>query len=157
VSTWYETATALIAPFEGCQILRGDKVYPYFDTLAKPPLWTRGYGMTTGISESTKPISKQDAYAELVAATQAYGLRVANLAPMLLEHPLAHAACTSWSYNCGLGAFKASRLRRALNDGRLADACDLITKPNTAGGVVYKGLQRRRQAEATLMRQAFFS
>ena len=60
------------------------------------------------------------------------------------------AAVTSWAWNCGTGAFKVSRLRRAINEGRWADAAELIRKPNTAGGVVLRGLTRRREAERAL-------
>lgn len=58
--------------------------------------------------------------------------------------------CDQLGLNCGTGAFKVSRLRRAINEGRWDDAAELLRKPNTAGGVVYRGLDRRRQAERAL-------
>jgi GH24 family phage-related lysozyme (muramidase) len=58
----------------------------------------------------------------------------------------------SRAWNCGIGAFKVSRLRKAINEDRWEDAAELMLKPDTAGGVVYRGLQRRRVAEAVMFR-----
>jgi lysozyme len=148
--TWVDLAVALIAPFEGCARKTKAGIVPYLDTLAKPPVWTRGYGRTYGISESSAPISPAQARQELAVGVAQYGNRCVMLAPALADKPECLAAVTSWAWNCGVGAFKASRLRRAINDGRWGDAAELIRKPNTAGGVVYRGLERRRQAERAL-------
>lgn len=150
--SWLALATKLIAPFEGCHKIGKDGlVYPYLDKLAKPPVWTRGYGNTNGIDANTPAITKAQAEQELSQLVQVYGNKVAALAPVLLQKPECLAACTSWAYNCGVGAFKASRLRRAINEGRWEDAAQFILKPDTAGGVVYRGLVRRREAERVLM------
>lgn len=150
--TWAETAVGLIAPFEGCHTVRGGLVYPYLDKLAKPPVWTQGYGICYGITAESPPISKEQALRDFEAGVQAYGLRVAALSPVLLKHPGKLAAATSWAWNCGLGAYKVSRLRRAIDREDWAAASELILKPQTAGGVVYRGLVRRREAEARLFR-----
>lgn len=150
---WDELATTLIKPFEGLHKLVGKLVHPYLDKLAKPPVWTRGYGRCYGITEDSPPITPKEAELELQQGVKAYGLRVASYAPVLLTKPNCLAACTSWSWNCGTGAFKVSRLRRAINEGRWSDAAELIKKPDTAGGVVYRGLQRRRLAESVLFRK----
>jgi lysozyme len=148
---WPQISAKLIAPYEGCHDLRGGLVYPYLDKLAKPPVWTIGYGITYGgICETTPPITKQQAMRDFEQGIKQYGLRCASLAPILLQHPNKLAAVTSWAWNCGIGAFKVSRLRRAINEQRWDDAASLILKPDTAGGVVYRGLQRRRAAEAAL-------
>jgi lysozyme len=151
--TWAKLAVALIAPYEGCHDLRGGLVYPYLDKLAKPNVWTIGYGITFGgICETTPPITKDQAMLAFEQGIKQYGLRCASLAPILLQHPSKLAAVTSWAWNCGTGALKVSRLRRAINEQRWDDAASLILKPDTAGGVVYRGLQRRRAAEAALFR-----
>ncbi len=148
--TWQELATNLIAQFEGCHKIVGNLVYPYLDKLAKPTVWTRGYGMTEGVKENTPPITREQAKTELQAAVTRYGMRCLAYAPKLADKPGCLAAVTSWAYNCGTGAFKVSRLRRAINDERWDDAAELIRKPNTAGGVIYRGLTRRREAERAL-------
>jgi lysozyme len=147
-----EIATGLIAPFEGLARVKPDGlVYPYLDTMAKPPRWTQGYGETLGIEENSPPWTKEQALSQLRIRVEQFGTRVAMLAPTLVPYPSRHAAVVSWAYNCGLGAFQHSRLRTAILNSDWALAKQLILKPDTAGGVVYKGLTRRRQAESSLM------
>lgn len=148
--SWITLATPLVAMFEGCAKRMHGAIYPYLDTLAKPARPTRGYGRTYGITMTSPPISEAEARTELAEGLGSYGRRCAALAPGLLERPECLAAVASWSWNCGVGAFKVSRLRRAINDGRWWDAADLMRKPNTAGGVVLRGLTRRRNAERAL-------
>lgn len=150
MNDWKLLAIPLVAYFEGCEKRRGDLVYPYLDKLAKPPVWTRGYGRTYGIVENSSPISQSEAKAELGEGLQKYAEACVKLAPALAERPACLAAVASWAWNCGIGAFRASRLRRAINDGRLFEAAEFIKKPRTAGGVELKGLARRRDAEALL-------
>lgn len=143
-------ATPVVAHFEGCEKKRKGLIYPYLDELAKPAVWTRGYGRTYGISGESEGITHEQAKVELAEGLKAYGLRCLALAPALAHKPECLAAVTSWAWNCGVGAFKASRLRRAINEGRWDDAAQHILRPNTAGGVVLKGLMRRRVAEQQL-------
>ena len=152
--TWLDIALPLVASFEGCEKRRGDQVFPYLDRLAKPPVWTRGYGRTYGISESSPPITPAEARSELAVGLAAYAGQCVKMAPAVAAKPAALAAVASWAWNCGTGAFRVSRLRRAINQGRWADAAELIKKPATAGGVVLRGLQRRRNAEAALFAAA---
>lgn len=149
---WLDYGVPLTASFEGCAKRRGPMVEPYLDRLAKPNVWTRGYGRTYGITSDSPPITVDEAKAELGNGLEQYGLACARLAPALLSRPKCLAAVASWAWNCGVGAFKASRLRRAINEDRWEDAAELIKKPDTAGGVVYKGLQRRRLAESVMFR-----
>lgn len=148
--TWQALAAQLVAPFEGCHKVIAGLVYPYLDKLAKPPVATRGYGRTYGITMDSGPITKQQAVDELAVGLTSYGMRCAGYAPTLLARPECMAAVTSWAWNCGTGAFKVSRLRRAIVEERWVDAAELIRKPDTAGGVVYRGLVRRREAERAL-------
>ena len=147
---WLDLALALIKPWEGCHKRLHGLIYPYLDKLAKPAVATRGYGRTYGITMDSPPITQQQADDELAVGASQYGRKCAALAPVLLTKPECMAAVTSWAWNCGTGAFKVSRLRRAINEGRWADAAELIRKPNTAGGVVYRGLTRRREAERAM-------
>lgn len=154
-SNWLEIALPLVAAFEGCEKRQGELIYPYLDKLAKPPVWTRGYGRTYGIKEDSGPISLDEAKAELEQGLCQYAIGVLKLAPSLAKRPYALAAVVSWSWNCGIGAFRSSRLRRAINQENWDEAAGYIQKPRTAGGVEVKGLVRRRDAEAALFRKGF--
>ncbi|MDI1471925.1 lysozyme [Thermodesulfovibrio sp. 1176] len=59
-------------------------------------------------------------------------------------------ALTSFAYNVGLYALKASTLRRKILRGDLLDAADEFLKWVYAGGRKLQGLVRRRQAEREL-------
>lgn len=152
MSGWVDLAVPLTANFEGCGKKVGDLVYPYLDKLANPPRWTRGYGRTYGITESSQPITLEEAKLELRAGLLSYGTMCAKLSPNLLSRQPCLAAVTSRAWNCGVGAYRHSRLRKAIDEGRWDDAAELMLKPDTAGGVVYRGLQRRRTAEYALFR-----
>lgn len=141
---------AIVAPFEGCEKKVKGLIVPYLDKLAKPPVWTRGYGRTYGITENSPAITHEEAKQELGQGLVKYGSQCLRYSPGLAKKPECLAAVTSWAWNCGVGAYKVSRLRKAIDEGRWADASELIRKPNTAGGVVYRGLQRRREAERAL-------
>ena len=65
-------------------------------------------------------------------------------------HALAFGALVSFAYNCGVGAYRASGLRRAVNAGEDQRAAAEFLKWRLAGGVVLAGLERRRRAEAAL-------
>lgn len=148
--SWLPLCLAIVRPFEGCAKRVGGMIAPYLDRLAKPPVWTRGYGRTYGITADSPAITPQEAERELGQGLTAYAAKCARLAPALVDKPECLAAVTSWAWNCGTGAFKVSRLRRAINEGRWSDAAEYIRKPNTAGGAVLRGLERRRQAERAL-------
>lgn len=152
MSDWLDMAVPVVSVFEGCEKRRAGKIYPYLDKLAKPPVWTRGHGRTYGISETSAPITQEEAKAELAEGLAAYAKRCLVYAPALAQRPACLAAVVSWAWNCGTGAFKVSRLRRAINQDRWADAAELIKTPRTAGGVELGGLVRRRNAEAALFK-----
>ena len=149
---WVDQAVAITAPFEGCEKKVGFMVQPYLDRLAKPNVWTRGYGRTYGITSESPPITMDEAKAELGQGLTKYGLACLRVAPALATRPKCLAAVASRAWNCGIGAFKVSRLRTAINDGRWDDAVSLMLKPDTAGGVVYRGLIRRRVAESMMFK-----
>jgi lysozyme len=152
MSSWLEMALPLVAAFEGCEKRRGDQIYPYLDKLAKPPVWTRGYGRTYGITENSQAITKEEAKKELAEGLASYARQCIIYAPALAGRPACLTAVSSWAWNCGMGAFRVSRLRRAINASKWDDAAEYIKTPRTAGGVEVGGLVRRRNAEAALFR-----
>lgn len=147
-----DLALPTTAQFEGCEKRLHGLVYPYLDKLAKPPRPTRGYGRTYGITMESPPITVDGAKDELRQGLEAYARDVLKLAPVLAMYPHRLGAVVDWAWNCGIGAFRVSRLRRAILEQRWEDAALLILKPDTAGGVVYRGLQRRRAVNAALFR-----
>lgn len=68
-----------------------------------------------------------------------------------LDTPERLAAITDLAYNIGLGALKASTLRRRINAGRWADVPTELRKWVRGGGRVLPGLVKRRSAEAALL------
>jgi GH24 family phage-related lysozyme (muramidase) len=149
---WKELAVSLVAQFEGCARRGADGlIYTYLDKLAKPPVFTRGYGRTYGITGESPPITFEEARRELGVGLEAYARRCTALSPVLASRPAALAAVTSWAWNCGVGAYQHSRLRKAVNRGDWVSAVELIKRPRTAGGVEYRGLARRRDAESALL------
>lgn len=145
-------ALALIESFEGFhKELPGGRAAPYLCPARVP---TIGIGSTfyedgRPVSLDDTPITRERAY-ELLA----YELRLCErsvdglIVPVL--HPLSRGALVSFVYNLGAGALKGSGLRRAVNAGDHERAASEFLKWRMAGGVVLKGLERRRHAEAEL-------
>ena len=63
------------------------------------------------------------------------------------------AALTSFAYNVGIENFKRSTLRRLMNNGSTAEACDELKRWVFAKGIRLRGLVRRRDAERELCLQ----
>lgn len=61
------------------------------------------------------------------------------------------AAVTSWAYNCGIGALRASTMRKRINAKDWPAARKECLRWNKAGGRVVPGLTRRRQTEAGML------
>lgn len=154
ISTAIQTAIdALIRPFEGYHRRLADggcAAYPDPATKAEP--WTIGYG-TTGpdITPDTRWTHEQ-ALAALRAETTQKALGVLKLSPTLATEPDRRiAALTSFAYNCGLGNYRISTLRRRVNQRDWPEAAKEILKWDKAAGRVMAGLTRRRVAEAALL------
>lgn len=71
---------------------------------------------------------------------------------MLTRKPLPHQldAMVSLAFNIGQGNFKKSSVLRHFNNGRDQDAANAFLLWNKAGGKVWPGLTRRREAERSL-------
>lgn len=75
---------------------------------------------------------------------------VLRASPILAKYPNRFEAITCFAYNCGVGAYQASTLRRYVNAERWADAGNEFAKWNHSMGKVVAGLTRRRTAEKSL-------
>jgi lysozyme len=141
-------ALDLIKEFEGF------RAKAYLDELAKPPVWTIGYGTTARAGVGIEPragmtISKADAEGYLMRSVEKFA---AQIAPMLKKsvNENEFGAMVSLAYNIGPGAFGRSSVLRRFNAGDKAGAADAFRLWNKAGGKVWAGLVRRRDAERAL-------
>ena len=140
-----DLASRLIIEFEGFSAT------PY-----KCPagVWTIGYGTTENITESTPPITRQEAIKLLekeiklcIAAVERFVVVELNISQM--------AALTSFVYNVGASNFRKSTALSFINQMRFDNAMERLKLWNKARNkdnelVVLQGLVRRREAEADL-------
>lgn len=145
---------ALVKPFEGYARRLPDgscTAYPDPATGAHP--WTIGWGCTgRDVREGTVWTVGQ-AEEELTKHLIQFCMGVLKLSPGLLKEPDRRlAAIISFAYNCGLGNYRISTLKKRVDAGDWDGACAEIVKWNKAAGRVLRGLTRRREAEAALLR-----
>lgn len=142
----------------GLELIRGFEGYhdelpdgscrAYLDKLAKPHIWTIGYGCTEGIAGGMV-WTHDEAVAALAREIAKHEAAVTRLITVELnQHEF--DALVSFSYNCGAGALEKSTLRRKLNAGDRRGAASEFKRWNKAGGKVWPGLVDRRAREATL-------
>jgi len=136
---------ALLKKFEGCVL----KAYK-----CPAGVWTIGFGNTfyedgTKVKEGDVITQQRaDELAKYIVEQFATSIR-AMIKQQLSENQF--SACVSLAYNIGTGGFKKSSVLRKLNanptDPTIADSFRLWNK---GGGVILKGLVRRREAEIAL-------
>lgn len=147
-------ADTLVKPFEGYHRRLPDggcAAYPDPGTGNVP--WTIGWGSTgPGITQHTV-WSERQAQLALDEHLKTFAGGVAKLSPRLLREPDRRlAAIISFAYNCGLGNYRISTLKKRVDAGDWGGACVEIVKWNKAAGRVMRGLTRRREAEALFLR-----
>lgn len=129
----------LIKRFEGCRL-----------TAYKCPsgVYTIGYGHTNGVKKGQRITQAQaEAYLREDVAKFENGVNKYVSAPLTQNQ---FDALVSFTYNCGLGAFKNSTLLKKLNAKDYEGAGKELLRWNKANGVVLDGLKRRRNAEKAL-------
>lgn len=122
------------------------------DTLARPPVWTVGYGHTRYAGSPTPfagmTISKRQARRvlanDLRASARAVDARIKHKIT-----PRQRIALISFTYNLGKGAL--DQIAPMVNRGEISAAADAMLAYDHAGGVRVEGLSRRRRAERWLM------
>lgn len=143
----------LCKPFEGYAKRLPDgscKAYPDPGTGGAP--WTIGWGSTgPGIGPDTV-WTEQQAEESIAHHLEYFCIGVVRMSPVLLKQPARRlAAIISFAYNCGLGNYRISTLKKRVDAENWTGAQEEIVKWNKAAGRVMKGLTRRRQAEAALL------
>lgn len=143
-----ELAASLCRPFEGLRLS------PYICPAGFP---TQGYGTVykpdgTKVTMDDPPISKETAEEWLLSElSRNYLPGVLKASPGLLACPRALAAMTDFAYNLGVARYRASTLRRRIDEQDWAGAKEQLMLWVRGGGKVLPGLVKRRQAEAALL------
>lgn len=133
----------LIARFEGFRSA------PYQDSVG---VWTIGYGHTSGVGPTTKPVTTAQALKLLEADAAVAATAIRDLVKVRLNQNQ-FDALVSFTFNLGTGALAESTLLKKLNKGDYKGAAREFSKWVYAGGVRLDGLARRRRAEAALFRK----
>jgi lysozyme len=138
-----------------CRTFEGYLAAPYLCPAGVP---TIGYGATyyedgTRVQLLDPPITKARAEQLLLwHLEKRYLPQVLAACPSLIhETPERLAAIIDFTFNLGAGNLRASTLRKRINAGAWGDVPNQLMRWNKAGGVVLRGLTRRRQAEANLV------
>lgn len=136
-----ELLLVLIRRFEGLRL------EPY---LCPAGVWTVGYGATRKGVIPGKAWTRQQAEDRLIEdALLAYEATL-KLCPVLAEHPARACAIADFTYNLGVGALRASTLRRTINAEDFSAVPSQLARWVYAGGKRLNGLVLRRIAETTL-------
>lgn len=139
--------STLIQPSESCRL----KAYPDPGTGGAP--WTIGWGHTgpevkKGLVWTQKQADDQLHIDAMFALTEAL-----RLSPSLLdESPEKQAAIADFIYNCGLGNYQTSTLKKVVDKDNYVGARAQIIKWTKAAGKVLKGLIIRRNKESELLK-----
>lgn len=145
---------ALVKPFEGYHKKLpegGCKAYPDPGTGKEP--WTIGWGTTGPEVKQDTVWTAQQAENALNKELIAKAIGTLSYSPQLVQaKPAQFAALISFAYNCGLGNYRISTLRKRVNAQDWQGAREEIVKWNKAAGRIMPGLTRRRIAEATLLK-----
>lgn len=140
----------LVKNFEGFHTRLPDgRCAAYLDKLAKPHVWTIGWGCTSNVQPGMI-WTEAEAEAALIRELEEH----AAIVDRVVTVPIGEnnrAALISFQYNCG--GLPGSTLLKKLNANDFDGAAREFDKWNKAGGTVYKGLVRRRAAERALFEQ----
>ena len=144
---------ALVKPFEGYAKRLSDGscgAYPDPGTHGAP--WTIGWGCTGNDITPDTVWSKDKAQEELDKHLLYFTSKAIRMSPSLITSGDRRlAAIISFNYNCGLGRYRISTLKKRVDARDWEGACEEIVKWNKASGRVLVGLTRRRLAESALL------
>lgn len=135
----------LIKEFEGCKL----QAYQ-----CSAGIWTIGYGITAAADVGIKPAKgitiTQDRAEDLLRLTIDKFAATVDALITTKVNANEFGACVSLAYNIGTNAFAKSTVLRELNIGNKDKAAAAFQLWNKVGGMVSKGLVRRREAEKQL-------
>lgn len=144
---------ALVKPFEGYAKRLSDggcRAYPDPATHGAP--WTIGWGCTGADITPDTVWSQDKAQEELEKHLLYFTSKAIRMSPSLITSGDRRlAAIISFNYNCGLGNYRISTLKKRVDAQDWDGACEEIVKWNKASGRILYGLTRRRLAESALL------
>ena len=148
-----DEALALVKRFEGLHKLRSDGLVHAY--VCPAGVWTVGWGSTrlfdgTPVSKETT-VTPEEAEALLIVELGECVRAALRMSPVLQGHPARLSAIASFIYNLGSGRYKASTLRRRINQENWEEARREIKRWVWGGGRKLPGLVIRREAEAALL------
>ena len=142
-AAWTAAAVACVASFEGL------RTTAYRDPAPAGTL-TICFGETRGVKAGDTK-TPQECRDMLEARLWDFYASAKKCIPTLGTMPPTRiASIVSLNYNIGPSNLCRSSVARLLNAGHVAEGCDAFLKFNRAGGVVFKGLTRRREEERRL-------
>lgn len=146
--TAIEILMSLVKSFEGCRL----KSY-----LCPAGVWTIGYGSTKGVKKGDT-ISQLHANELLYKECQQRLGAALKASPKLLQARSGQqAAIADFIFNCGIGNYNSSTLKKDIDRGDFESAARSILRwnkarnPTTGVLEVLPGLTKRRKAEADLL------
>ncbi|MCF8156322.1 MAG: lysozyme [Rhodoferax sp.] len=137
-----------------CKAFEGFRARPYLCPAGK---WTIGFGSTfhadgRPVKPSDPPITQADAEALLrLTLERDYLPGVVKASPGLLRFPRALAAIVDFAYNAGVPRYRASTLRRRVDECDWGAAKVEAMRWTRGGGKVLPGLVKRCEARAALL------
>jgi lysozyme len=137
---------AVVVPFVGG--FEGLRQTAYPDPASHGYPWTICYGHTDGVKRGDHD-SIGECKQLLLSDLEKEGAGIDRC----ITYPTTDGqavAFLSLAHNIGTGGFCRSSVARDFNAGRTKQACNDLLKFDRAAGIVFPGLQRRRQAERRL-------
>ena len=148
------TQQAIDVAVQLCKEFEGFRSHPYICPAGYP---TIGYGTVfkpdgTTVTMADLPIDEKTASEWLSSEIRGnYMVGVLRASPTLAVHPEKLGAMASFAYNLGVGRYRASTLRRRVDEENWEEARVELMKWVRGGGRILPGLVRRRRAEAGFM------
>jgi lysozyme len=139
---------------ELCRHFEGFRSKPYICPAGYP---TIGYGTVwkpdgTRVTMDDAPISKAQAEEWLLSELRTnYAAGVLRASPRLISNPRTLAAIIDFAYNLGVARYRASTLRRKVDQQDWEAVKVQLMRWTRGGGKVLPGLVRRRKAEVALI------
>lgn len=142
--------TKIIRTFEGMAKMVAGLVYPYICPAGYP---TQGIGLLVK-DMSVPPITPEEAERRLQNVLPYYINETFKLSPGLVNAPPeCQAAIVDFVFNLGVTAYRASTLRKRVNEGDWPAACSELMRWVNGGGKKLPGLIARRTAESLLIKK----
>ena len=151
-ASYVQIAARSIAIFEGCErrIAGTNQVVPYPDPAHGWKVPTIGFGEVCKSTDG--PYTIEECWLRLYARIASeYGKPVWEECEPARRSEWIFAACTSFTWNLGVTAFKSSGMLRALNRGEWQAAAANCRLWCLAGNQPLAGLKRRRGIEANML------